>query len=116
MEKCSFCNKDKSKAKKLIAGNNVYICDSCVDICSDVIHQAPSANTEPSFEIIEQTVYCALLQNYDDRTIKDMKEWIKDNIEESWIRVYNEPNRTTETYKIFFNNESDLVAFKLRWI
>ena len=115
MTNCSFCNKDSSKIATMIAGNNVYICNECVDVCSDTIHGA-SQSTEPSFEIIEQQVYCALLQNYNDTSIRLMKEWIKENIEESWIREYTEPERNTSTYKIFFNNESDLVAFKLRWI
>ncbi|MBE8221226.1 MAG: ATP-dependent Clp protease ATP-binding subunit ClpX [Bdellovibrionales bacterium] len=34
---CSFCNKSQSEVKKLIQGNGVYICDACVDLCSDII-------------------------------------------------------------------------------
>lgn len=28
---CSFCKKDVSQVKKLLAGDNVYICDECVE-------------------------------------------------------------------------------------
>lgn len=36
--RCSFCGKPENRAKKIIAGpNGVYICDECVDICSDII-------------------------------------------------------------------------------
>ncbi len=36
--KCSFCNKTQDQVKKLIAGPaGVYICDECVEICSDII-------------------------------------------------------------------------------
>ena len=36
---CSFCGKSQREAKKLIAGPSVYICDECVDLCSDIVHQ-----------------------------------------------------------------------------
>lgn len=36
--RCSFCNKTQDQVKKLIAGPaGVYICDECVEICSDII-------------------------------------------------------------------------------
>ena len=36
--RCSFCNKTQEQVRKLIAGpNGAYICDECVDICSEII-------------------------------------------------------------------------------
>lgn len=38
--RCSFCNKRQEQVKKLIAGPaGVYICDECVEICSDIIEE-----------------------------------------------------------------------------
>lgn len=38
--RCSFCNKTQSQVRKLIAGPaGVYICDECVDICSDILEE-----------------------------------------------------------------------------
>ena len=38
--RCSFCNKTQDQVRKLIAGPaGVYICDECVDICSDIIDE-----------------------------------------------------------------------------
>lgn len=34
---CSFCGKSQTEARKLIAGPMVYICDSCVEVCNDII-------------------------------------------------------------------------------
>ena len=34
---CSFCGKPQSLADRLIAGSNVYICDSCVKLCMSII-------------------------------------------------------------------------------
>ncbi|MDE6273614.1 MAG: ATP-dependent Clp protease ATP-binding subunit ClpX [Clostridiales bacterium] len=44
---CSFCGKEKSKVKKLIAGpDGIYICDECVELCKDMLGKMPSAPTE----------------------------------------------------------------------
>ena len=44
--RCSFCNKTQDQVRKLIAGPaGVYICDECVDICSDIIEE--DYNDEP---------------------------------------------------------------------
>jgi len=34
---CSFCGKDNTEVKKLIAGPGVYICDECVGLCDDIL-------------------------------------------------------------------------------
>ena len=34
---CSFCGKEQDKTKQLIAGNGAFICDSCIQICSDML-------------------------------------------------------------------------------
>ena len=34
---CSFCGKSQHEVKKLIAGQNGYICDECVSLCSDIV-------------------------------------------------------------------------------
>lgn len=38
--RCSFCGKTQAQVKKIIAGpNGVYICDECVDVCSEIIEE-----------------------------------------------------------------------------
>jgi len=36
---CSFCGKEQSAVKKLIAGPAVYICDECVRLCSKIMEE-----------------------------------------------------------------------------
>ena len=36
---CSFCGKSQHEVKKLIAGPTVFICDECVDLCTDIIKE-----------------------------------------------------------------------------
>lgn len=36
---CSFCGKSQHEVKKLIAGPTVFICDECVELCLDIIHE-----------------------------------------------------------------------------
>jgi ATP-dependent Clp protease ATP-binding subunit ClpX len=45
---CSFCGKSHSEVKKLIAGPGVYICNECVDVCSNILDKEinqPDATT-----------------------------------------------------------------------
>ena len=37
--KCSFCGKTSDQVERLIAGNNAYICNECIDLCSEIISQ-----------------------------------------------------------------------------
>ena len=37
--RCSFCRKPQEKARRLIAGPGVYICDECVDLCNDILDE-----------------------------------------------------------------------------
>ncbi|MDU2132943.1 MAG: ClpX C4-type zinc finger protein, partial [Finegoldia magna] len=36
--KCSFCGKDSSQVERIIAGPNAYICNECVNLCSEIIN------------------------------------------------------------------------------
>lgn len=36
---CSFCGKPQELAVKLIAGNGVYICDECVELCNNILNE-----------------------------------------------------------------------------
>ena len=42
---CSFCGKVKDEVKTLIAGPNQYICNECVDLCYDIIHETRITDT-----------------------------------------------------------------------
>ena len=48
---CSFCGKEQAKVKKLIAGPNIYICNECVDLCNDILHEETKNEKEEVFEI-----------------------------------------------------------------
>lgn len=57
---CSFCGKNQKEVQKLIAGPAVYICDECIQLCSEIIDEEKEKDTED----IEQTLV--------PREIKDM--------------------------------------------
>ena len=35
--RCSFCDKTQDQVRRVIAGNGVYICDTCVELCMNII-------------------------------------------------------------------------------
>ena len=41
---CSFCGKSQHEVRKLIAGPTVFICDECVDLCTDIIREETKAS------------------------------------------------------------------------
>jgi hypothetical protein len=43
--RCSFCGKSQDQVRKLVAGPGVFICDSCIGLCNEVLREddMPSA-------------------------------------------------------------------------
>ena len=50
--KCSFCGKNQDQVKRLIAGPGVYICDECIELCSEII----ADETEETLEFESRTL------------------------------------------------------------
>ena len=48
--RCSFCGKSQEQVRKLIAGQGVYICDECINLCQEIIEEemleAPKARPQ----------------------------------------------------------------------
>ncbi|WP_151811102.1 ATP-dependent Clp protease ATP-binding subunit ClpX [Acinetobacter bereziniae] len=42
---CSFCGKTQSEVGKLIAGEDAYICNECVDVCLDLVQTSQQVET-----------------------------------------------------------------------
>ncbi len=43
---CSFCGKSQDEVKKLVAGPGVFICDECIETCTDIILEDRSPSAE----------------------------------------------------------------------
>ncbi|WFE68301.1 ATP-dependent Clp protease ATP-binding subunit ClpX [Thiomicrospira sp. R3] len=48
---CSFCGKSQDEVRKLIAGPSVYICDECIELCNDILHEELGADVEHAFDL-----------------------------------------------------------------
>lgn len=42
---CSFCSKSQYEVEKLIAGQNGFICNECVELCNDIIASEKATNS-----------------------------------------------------------------------
>ena len=67
--RCSFCNKTEDQVRKLIAGpGGVYICDECIDICSEIIEEelddAYEEEEETSINLLKPAQIKAFLDEY----------------------------------------------------
>lgn len=43
---CSFCGKPQEMAGRLIAGNGVYICDQCIELCMNILRESGEIEQE----------------------------------------------------------------------
>ena len=46
--RCSFCGKNQEQVRKLIAGQGVYICDECINLCQEIIDEETQAVPRPA--------------------------------------------------------------------
>lgn len=63
---CSFCTKPQDKVKAMVAGNGVYICNECVDVCR---------------EIVEENIWQSLMKTSTDEVLFSPRE-IKEQLDE----------------------------------
>jgi ATP-dependent Clp protease ATP-binding subunit ClpX len=64
--RCSFCGKNQNEVKKLIAGPGVYICDECIDLCTDIIEEEKGREDKQStqFKVPKPIEIKAFLDEY----------------------------------------------------
>ena len=96
---CSFCGKPQDMVGRLIAGNGVYICDQCVDLCMSILEDSdfneiqatPKSNSAP-----------ALLKPQEIKAILDEYVIGQDEAKKTLaVAVYNH-------YKRVFNNDDNV--------
>lgn len=57
---CSFCGKKQTEVKKIIAADDVFICDQCVNLCYEVLHKDETEKInikDAKFDIDPREVY-----------------------------------------------------------
>jgi ATP-dependent Clp protease ATP-binding subunit ClpX len=104
--KCSFCGKPKNEIKTLIAGPNQYICNECIDLCHDIIHEVKAED----------------VNNPDYKSVSTTPEEIKDYLDEHVIgqneakevisvAVYNHYKRINSTDTDVELDKSNILVF-----
>lgn len=67
--KCSFCGKPQEQVRKLVAGPGVYICDECIELCSEIVLEELELNEEEQLEFKELLKPKDILKILDDYVI-----------------------------------------------
>lgn len=63
--KCSFCGKDQESVRKLVAGPGVYICDECIDLCTEIVEEEIGMDEDVEMEEIPKPrEICDILDDY----------------------------------------------------
>ena len=91
--KCSFCGKPQEQVRKLVAGPGVYICDECIDLCSEIVVE--ELGTEEEVEIKD------VPKPQEIRTILDDYVIGQDRAKKALsVAVYNHYKRVNSNSKI----------------
>ena len=61
---CSFCGKNQKEVQKLIAGTAVYICDECIQLCSEIIEEEKEKDSEDMDQILIPKEIKSMLDEY----------------------------------------------------
>ena len=61
---CSFCGKNQKEVTKLIAGPAVYICDECIQLCSEIIEEETKKDTGEVQNLMVPKEIKAMLDEY----------------------------------------------------
>jgi len=95
---CSFCGKTQAMAQKLIAGNGVYICDACVELCMSILEEGEYIKPMEA-ETIDASM---LLKPHEIKAILDEYVIGQDAAKITLsVAVYNH-------YKRVFNEDNDI--------
>lgn len=63
--KCSFCGKGQDQVRKLVAGPGVYICDECIELCTEIVEEELGTEEETELkEIPKPKEICVTLDDY----------------------------------------------------
>ncbi len=61
---CSFCGKSQKEVTKLIAGPAVYICDECIQLCSEIIEEETQKDSDGLENLLVPKEIKTLLDDY----------------------------------------------------
>lgn len=53
---CSFCGKSHDEVNKIIAGPGVYICDECIEMCSEIIENEQTDELSEEFKTLPKQI------------------------------------------------------------
>ncbi|MBQ8000499.1 MAG: ATP-dependent Clp protease ATP-binding subunit ClpX [Ruminococcus sp.] len=96
---CSFCGKTQGMVGKLIAGNGVYICDQCVELCMSILEESDPIKPTSIDDTIDAS---QLLKPHEIKAILDEYVIGQDKAKITLsVAVYNH-------YKRVFNEDNDV--------
>jgi ATP-dependent Clp protease ATP-binding subunit ClpX len=107
MEKkiCSFCGKDQNKVRKMVAGpGGVFICDECVELCSDIMFG--SEETSQRFSLDKLPKPAEIKEFLDQYVIgqEHAKKLISVAVYNHYRRISNMPAKNSEEVELEKSN------------
>lgn len=91
--RCSFCGKPQDQVRRLIAGPNVYICNECIELCTEIIEEEFVENYD--YDMEEVPIPSAIKDTLDDYVIKQerAKRVLAVAVYNHYKRINKKPSR-----------------------
>ena len=91
--RCSFCGKPQDQVRRLIAGPNVYICNECIELCTEIIEEEFVENYD--YDMDEVPIPSAIKDTLDDYVIKQerAKRVLAVAVYNHYKRINKKPSR-----------------------
>jgi ATP-dependent Clp protease ATP-binding subunit ClpX len=100
---CSFCGKSHAEVRKLIAGPGVYICDSCINVCKNILDKELSEDARRQSSNIRVPKPVEIRRALDQYVIGQdgAKKTLSVAVHNHYKRVFQTPSPTGEASAAF---------------
>jgi len=101
---CSFCGRSHAEVRKLIAGPGVYICDSCITVCKNILDKELREEAKPSAPAVRVPKPAEIRQALDQHVIGQdhAKKVLSVAVHNHYKRIVAGDNRSPEQTEIPF--------------
>lgn len=95
--RCSFCGKSQEQVRRLIAGPQVYICDECIELCSEIIEEEFEADDDTE-ELVDTPTPKQIKEHLDEYVIgqQDAKKALAVAVYNHYKRIKHKPKKDDE--------------------